>query len=92
MDDIIILGIFLTLANVAYSLASFFGFNKEQQGAKSVAHVRAKTLQARLFFFLPEAPIVTLLSPADRQHTHRARRAFSGWAMQCTSSLSRLRR
>lgn len=48
MDDILILGVFLTIVNIAYGFASFFGYNKEQQAAKSVAHVRAEIFQALL--------------------------------------------
>jgi hypothetical protein len=46
MDDLLMLGVFLTLVNIAYGLASFFGYSKEQPAAKSVAHVRAQTFHA----------------------------------------------
>jgi hypothetical protein len=39
MDDILLLGILLTLVNIIYSLVGFFGFSKETQAANSVSHV-----------------------------------------------------
>ena len=40
MDDILLLGIFLTLLNVIYALVGYFGSTKEAVASRSVAHVR----------------------------------------------------